>query len=512
MIYRKQLPARASVDQLKKQAKDLLAEVRAGEAEAQERAKRILPIFRGNLADAQFVVAREYGFESWTKLRRRVEAIDLADPKTAFTDAACVPMDGSSHGSGDRIRADAILAAHPSIASADVFLAAIVGDDAAIARFLDADPSAATATGGLFDWDPLTYLCFSRYLCDAARSESFARAARLLLERGASANTGFYWQEHEPDPCFEAVLYGASAVAKHLEVTRALLDHGADPNDEETSYHLAEGYENDVLKLVVETGRVSPTSLVTMLMRKHDWHDEDGIVWLLDHGADPNFLTRWGRRPLHQAIERDNSLDKIVALLDHGADPALPNKDGKTAAALAARAGRADVLGLFAQRGHDVALDGADAFMAACARGDAAGARARLDAEPGLRVSESTALVSFAAAGNAAGVALLLDLGFDPALRASPWGGSKDDTPLHIAIWRGRHAAAKVLIARSAPLEAKNGRGETPLAYSVRAKRDSEWDGAQALETVEALLAAGADTSVLQQPTGWDALDERLRK
>jgi ankyrin repeat protein len=511
MIYRKQLPARASIEQLKKQAKDLLAEVRAGDTKAEERVKRALPAFRGHLADAQLVIAREYGFESWTKLRQRVEAVDLADPKTAFTEAACIPLDGSWHGSGDRVRSDAILAAHPTVASQDVFVAAILGDDSALARFVDADPSAATTTGGLFDWDPLTYLCFSRYLRDAARSEGFTRSARLLLERGASANTGFYWQEHEPEPCFEPVLYGAAALAKHLDVTRALLDHGADPNDGETAYHLPEGYDNAVMKLVVEAGRVSPATLVTMLLRKHDWHDYEGVVWLLDHGADPNLLLGWGSRALHQALQRDNALRLFVALLDHGANPGLPNEAGQSAVALAARVGRGDVLELFTQRGHDVTLDGAEAFLAACARGDSTGARELLAADPGLAgARDPTALVAFAAAGNTAGVALLLDLGFDPTLRASPWM-SRDDTPLHAAIWRGRHEAAKLLIARGAPLEAVNGRGETPLTYALRAKLESHWTGVRTTETVETLLAAGADASVLTQPTGWDALDALLR-
>jgi ankyrin repeat protein len=514
MTHRKQLPARASIEQLKRQAKDLLAEVRAGDAEALERVKRAFPVFRGHLADAQLVVAREYGFESWTKLRRRAEAIDLADPKTAFTEAACIPLDGSWHGSGDRARADAILAAHPDVASADIFLAAILGDDTALARYLDADPTAATATGGLYDWDPLTYLCFSRYLRDDERSLAFARGARLLLARGASASTGFYWQDHEPEPCFEAVLYGAAAVAKHLEVTRALLEHGADPNDGETAYHLPEGYDNEVMKLVVETGRVGQVALVTMLLRKHDWNDHEGVVWLLEHGADPNLLTGWGRRALHQALERDNAVRLIVALLEHGADPGLPNAAGKSAVALAARAGRGDVLELFAQRGHDVTLDGEEAFLASCARGDATTARALLHADPGLgrtlQANTPAALVAFAAAGNTTGVALLLDLGFDPSLRASPWM-SREDTPLHAAIWRGRHPTAELLIGRGAPLEAENGRRETPLAYALRARRESHWPGARTIETVAALVAAGADVSVLAQPTGWDALDALLR-
>jgi ankyrin repeat protein len=512
MTHKKQLPARANIDQLKRQAKDLIAELRAGSAEATERVKRVLPQSRGILAEAQLVVAREYGFDSWNKLRQRVDAIDLADPKTAFTEAACIPLDGSWHGSGDRVRCDAILEAHPEIANADVFIAAILGDDAAIASFLDADASASTSTGGLYDWDPLSYLCFSRYLRDGAKSEGFTRAARLLLDRGANASTGFFWQEHEPGPSFESVLYGAAAIAKHLEVTRALLDHGADPNDGETAYHVPEGYDNAVMKLIVESGRVNADGLTTMLLRKHDWHDYGGIAWLLGH-VDPNRLTGWGRRALHQALERGNALRFFVLLLDHGADPLLANGAGKTAVALAARGGRGDVLELFEQRGYDVKLEGAEAFLAACARSDAAVARAILATDPGLvraiEADDPSTFGEFAAAGNTAALALMLDLGFDGNLRTSRWL-SREDTPLHAAIWRGRHATAKFLIAHGASLEVENARHETPLAFAVRAQLHSEWIDQRSTETIEALLAAGADASVLKRPTGWDALDALL--
>ena len=69
MSHRKQLPARASIEQLKKQAKELLAELRAGSAEAAARLAEALPGARDRLADAQLVLAREYGFPSWSELR-----------------------------------------------------------------------------------------------------------------------------------------------------------------------------------------------------------------------------------------------------------------------------------------------------------------------------------------------------------------------------------------------------------------------------------------------------------
>ena len=84
----------------------------------------------------------------------------------------------------------------------------------------------------------------SRDICDSiARSAGFVRAAEALLDAGASANTGFFEQNHQPHPAWESVLYGAAGVAHHPELTRLLLDHGADPNDpkdEETVYHAPE--------------------------------------------------------------------------------------------------------------------------------------------------------------------------------------------------------------------------------------------------------------------------------
>ena len=508
MNQRKQLPARANVEQLKKQAKDLQAQFRAGSTDALERVRKVLPASRGLLADAQLVIAREYGFESWSKLRRRVEAIDLDDPGNVFVEAACVALDGSAHGSGGLDKAEAILASHPRIAQQDVYIAAILGDATAVQRLVEKNARAATDTGGLYDWDPLTYLCFSRYLRNDPDGR-FVRTARILLDGGASASTGFYAQDHEPAPAFESAIYGAAGVARHVGLTRLLLERGGDPNDGETAYHVPEGYQNEVMKLLVESGKLKPEGLTTMLGRKLDWHDFDGAAWLLDHGADANALSAWGRRALHQSLERDNPLRFVELLLDRGADPRLTNAASLNAIAVAARAGRGDALGLFEQRGFVLQLEGIDALFAACARGKPA------PADPALVQAAQReapgALADFAGAGNTKGVALMLDLGFDPSLTTSRAGAQKD-SPLHAAIWRARHETAKLLIARGAPLEQRNGRRETPLSYAVRAALHSEWTRDRSAETVEALLAAGADAREVKLPTGWPVLDTLIEK
>jgi len=74
------LPARPSLEQLRKQAKHLLREFRAGDASASRRVRAVLPrVIDGAsalaLADAQFVLAREYGFQSWAALVHHVERL-----------------------------------------------------------------------------------------------------------------------------------------------------------------------------------------------------------------------------------------------------------------------------------------------------------------------------------------------------------------------------------------------------------------------------------------------------
>jgi hypothetical protein len=76
------LPARPSLEQLRKQAKNLLRDYRAGDTAVTERARAVIPRLAEpggfvdvTLADAQFVLARVYGFENWAKLVRHVEGV-----------------------------------------------------------------------------------------------------------------------------------------------------------------------------------------------------------------------------------------------------------------------------------------------------------------------------------------------------------------------------------------------------------------------------------------------------
>ncbi len=64
-----------------------------------------------------------------------------------------------------------------------------------------------------------------------------------------------------PRPVFESAIYGAAGIARHVELTRLLLERGADPNDEETPYHVPQTADNEVLQVLLDSGRLSGASL-----------------------------------------------------------------------------------------------------------------------------------------------------------------------------------------------------------------------------------------------------------
>ena len=444
---------------------------------------------------------------------------EIGEPLVTFIEAACVPLD-RGHASGTLERAEAILAAHPEVASSSIHAAAILGDDATVRRFLALDAANATTKGGPRGWDALTHLCFSKFLrLDRSRSPGFVRAATALLDAGASAKTGWFETSHQPRPAWESALYGAAGVAHHAELTRLLLERGADPNDGEVSYHAPEGYDNEALKVLVESGKLNDDSLATMLLRKADWHDYEGIKFLLAHGADPNRMTGWRLTALHQAVRRDNAVENIEAMLDHGADPTLKNGlDDKSAVALAARRGRGDVLELFERRGILVELHGVERLIAACARNDAAAIDPLVEREPPLlnelKAEGGTLLAGFAGNGNTDGVRHLLELGVrvDALFEGDGYFDiAKNSTALHVAAWRARPKTVKLLIERGAALDAQDSEGRTALALAVGACVDSYWADRSSPESVQALLQAGASVNGVPFPSGYAEVDELLK-
>ena len=125
MITRVQtLPSHPSLPQYRKQAKDLVKAWKSGDSEAIERVRTFHPR-RSNgagsgvagaaftLADAQWTVAREHGFESWPKFVRHVEALARANsPVTQFELAA------DAIAAGDAATLASLLRDHPQLVRA----------------------------------------------------------------------------------------------------------------------------------------------------------------------------------------------------------------------------------------------------------------------------------------------------------------------------------------------------------------------------------------------------------
>jgi ankyrin repeat protein len=532
------LPDRPNLEQYKKQAKELHHAADIGEPAALARLRKHHQRLRDlapdrpqaiTLADAQLVLAREHGYESWPAFAKHIETLriirsveELTDPLSTFIDVASVDRHGW-HASGTLEHADMILARYPEVAAGSIYSAAVLGDEAAVRAWLARDSSLATAAGGPREWNALTYLCFSRYLrIDKARSEAFVSTARALLEAGASANTG--WTEHidePPRPLLEAAIYGAAGIAQNPGVTKLLLEYGADPNDEETPYHAPEGYDNTVLEILLHSGRFNNVSLATVAARKCDWHDDKGLELALSHGADPNYQTRWQYSFFQHSIRRDNGLAMIEAMLNRNADPYLPNNaDGRNAIQMAAYHGRDDILAALDQRGFELKLEGLDALVAACARADletaqnlAAGDRQLMTQ---LLEMGGELLARFAGAANDAGVRCLLALGV-PVAALWPdgdgyWEITPNSTSLHVAAWRAHHEVVRTLIAAGTPVNALDSRNRTALQFAVKACTQSYWKYRRQPDSVAALLAAGATTEGIELPTGYDAIDELLRK
>ena len=106
----RRLPRQPNLEQLRKQARDLLHEYRAGEPAAVEEVRQ----FERHpdpaafaLHDAQRVLARAYGYQSWARLK-------------AFVDGANVARLADAVQAGDVDQARALLRARPELASMDM--------------------------------------------------------------------------------------------------------------------------------------------------------------------------------------------------------------------------------------------------------------------------------------------------------------------------------------------------------------------------------------------------------
>ena len=399
----------------------------------------------GEFADraaALFAIAREHGFASWPSLKAHVEALRIdADERLAALLDALVPRPRTDHRGGTLARARALLELDPTLAAADIYAAAALGNPGSVAAYLQRKPALGDTPGGPRRWVPLLYACFSKILReDTAREEDFARVVEQFLAAGADPNASF----HNPDDPVgtETALYGAASVVRSPRIMRLLLAAGAHVDDEEVAYHAP---EHPACLAVWLEHEPPPAQRVTALLRTLDYDDLDATRLVLAQGADPAAPSRWsGRTALHMAVDRWKPLEVTELLLAHGADPNRGDENGVTAYALAMRLGRTEIAARLREAGAEDRLSARDRFVAACAAADRDSVASLLAQDPELprrleRV-DHWVLAEAARAGRAEAVALLLEQGFDPDVAQHGY------TALHWAAFGGHAEVIDLLL------------------------------------------------------------------
>ena len=512
----KRIPPRPDAAHLKKQAKQLLAALRAGEADALARMRAALPAAHGasdaaiaamdlRLHDAQSCIAREHGFVSWSELMgfvaaRLAHAGAIADPARARLRWLQLAYAGDVAGGTGRAQpgvAARLLAEQPELADDDLLMACASGDAARLHAAVAANRGWLHRPEGALQLPPLFAVAHSSLWQLPAYRPGLLACAQLLLDAGADANqsVGNRWPPaslQSPSPNERlSTLYGAAGQNRDPDLTRMLLAAGADPNDGESLYHALQSVE--CTRLLLQAGaRVTGSNA---LYRVLDLDALPQLRLLLDHGADPNEpapgqpTATWGR-PLLWAIRRRRSAAHIEALLQAGADPQARAPDGTDAATLALRHGLPEVAALLVAAGVPAPDAPLERFLAACARGDVAAAR-QLQ-QPGwpaeLPAEHLRLLPELAAQGQLAAVRCMLRLGWPVAVRGGDW----DASALNQAVFRGDATMARLLLDHGAQWTERHGYGDnccgTLQWASCNQPEDGEGDW---LGCAQALVAHG---------------------
>jgi ankyrin repeat protein len=335
------LPARPSLQHLHKQAKAL-------------RRERGVP-----LHEAQHELARSYGFASWPRLVRHVEATGLEGIERALA----------------------------------------LADPGALAPLV----TAHTATSPVGGAPPLLALLRR----STGTPADVRRCAELLLAAGADPDSR---SDEDGGEWHRSALF--EAVERHdLTLARLLVEAGA-TSDEDAFYHACEQSDVAFLDLLHRPG------FERLVIHKLDFEDAAGLAWFVDRGVDVNALGC-----LHWAIGRGRGVAILRMLLDAGADADLPHpRTGQRPLAVAARCGHLAAHDLLRAAGATAELDAVATAVLAVARGESVRLPAATPPMPGIPGDGSGWLLGqFALLGRVEVVRALLDAGMDVDTRG--WSG-----------------------------------------------------------------------------------------
>jgi Ankyrin repeats (many copies) len=469
------LPDDASLEQLRKQAKDVRDLARAGVPGALDLVAEYHPkgAHAVTLTGAQLVVARHNGFASWARLKQHLEMIEryrrfpdevdqtsgAADEFLAF---ACLRFGGDDDPSRWE-RAARVLVGHPGLVGSSIHVAAAAADAASVRAQLAADPELACREGGPYGWEPLLYLASARH-DPRVSEEATLGTARALLEHGADPNAGYLWHGLYPPYTVATCALGSHDGDEHphaFALAELLLAAGADPNDSQLLYDRQFGQDDRHLLLLFDYG----------LGRG------DGGPWAARFGDKADSPREMLRGQLWWAIVHDMR-DRVRLLVERGVDfrtpyaatggrpTALRNSDGLTPAEVAKLSGYPELAEwLVAHGAARPALDEVNSLIAAVLAGD-------LDTATRLRGYASQArarrpgLMAWAASCRKLdAIALLAELGFDVNARGrldipleQQWF-----TPLHEAAQTGDVEMARLLLGLGANPNIRSEWGATPL-------------------------------------------------
>jgi hypothetical protein len=504
---------RLNLDHLKKQAKQLIRLYRSRDAAAMARFRSTLPATAGlsnedlwsrglRLHDAQSCIAREHGFASWPDLKRYVEVQAVAQKERAVRVLHWAQLVYSGDVSGTVNRANPrvalrILADDPDLAAGDPWLACAIGDERALRQATQADPAWVNLSGGPLRLPPLFAVAHSSLLRVEEFRERLHRSAKLLIAAGADVNQHIHsrWPPgslSEPDQRYPlSTLYGAAGSNHDPDLTKLLLEAGANPNDGESLYHSLE--KPACTRLLLEHGaRIAESNAIYRAM---DLDDDTALKLLLAHGGDPNEparnppLTDWGS-PLAWAIRRRRPRH-AKALLDAGADVSRKTPDGASAYQLSLRFGLSDVAALLRQRIDVPDMSDEERFVAACARGDETEARTIRSRRPDLPAAlppvQLRLLPDMAAEGADDAVRLMVSLGWPITVRGGDWDGSA----LNLAVFRGNAALTRFLLEHGAKWTEQHGFGDNACGSLSWASLNEPVDGGDWAGCARALLDHG---------------------
>jgi ankyrin repeat protein len=483
----RQITPQTTLDNLKKEARRWLKELRANKPEARarfERASAKAPVDPG-LRDVQHALAREYGLSGWTELKHAIEAntsAPLQDHRLVvrFLEYACPDhhVRGRPSHRMARHAAMRILKLHPEIARDSLYTAIVCGETQEVERHLQLDPgvvnqksspsSSERASPGTSDdlfkdlepksWEPLLYLCFTRLPLDKV-DENALTIARLLLDNGADPNVYFMAGDSRYTPLVGVIGEGEEDHPAHPRrdaMARLLLERGAEPYDIQVIYNIhfhgkILWYMQLMYEFSVKAGR------------KADWDDPN---WrMLDMGGY-GCGARWH---LWIAIEQ-NDLELAEWCLAHGANPNAPPPKAKSLPQNslyeeAVRAGHSEIAELLVRHGAErsaIDKEGLPAFIAACLRLDRSEAKRLLENHPEYLQSSDAFTTAVKKDGEDI-AAFLLDLGMPVEIEFD-----HKQRPLHLAARYDAVDVARLLIRRGAEIDpVESNWNNTPIDFAI---------------------------------------------